>query len=167
MASRHRNPLGRSVGNRLAGHTRMPSTAERLEHERRGTVLVIAGHDLRSDVASALTDAGYRVVTIGSTTEALHFLRRQTTQPAMIVLDWSAPGISGLQFVAFHASSPTYSETPVAVIAEPTNNNVPRLCVVAIVYRPVDEERLLEVVDRGTRVGVQRRGAGERKLALS
>jgi CheY-like chemotaxis protein len=143
----------------------MPSTAERLDHERRGTVLVVAGDELRAEVAEALAGAGYRVVTLGNTTDAAAFLRRQTVQPALIVLDWSAPGMSGLQFIAFHASSPLYSRTPVAVIAAP-GNNVPRLCVVGIVYRPVDHDRLAEIVERATRI-VPRRDAFERDLALS
>ena len=143
----------------------MPSTAERLDHERRGTLLVVAGEELRGEVADALMGAGYRVITIGNTTEAAEFLRRQTVQLALIVLDWSSPGMSGLQFIAFHASSPTYSRTPVAVIAEP-GNNVPRLCVVGLVYKPVDYERLTEIVERATRV-VPRRDTSDHDLALS
>ena len=144
----------------------MASTAERLEHERRGAVLVIAGEDLRGAIADALTDEGYRVITIGSTTDAVTFLRRETVQPAMIVLDWSTPGVSGLQFIAFHASSPVYSRTPLAVIADGANNNVPRLCVVAILYRPLDVAHLGEVVERATR-RPPRRDTSSHDAALS
>ena len=165
MASRHRNILGKAVGNAFAMATPMPtSTAERLDHERRGTVLVIAGDELRGEVADALTGAGYRVITIGNTTDAAAFLRRQVTPPAIVVLDWSAPGMSGLQFVALHASSPMFSRTPIAVIAGP-NNNVPRLCVVGIVYTPVDHARLGEIVERATRIA-PKRDTAEHDLAL-
>ena len=160
----HRRILGGPIGNGLARQGHMSPTAQRLERERRGTVLVIAGSDLRSELSDSLAGAGYRVVTIGNSTDAVAFLRRQGVQPALIVLDWNVPGMSGLQFIAFHASSPLYSRTPIAVIAEPTSNNIPRLCVNAIVSRPFEPGAILDVADRVTRISPVR-ATGEHNLA--
>jgi CheY-like chemotaxis protein len=143
----------------------MPSPLERVDRERCGTVLVIAGGDLRSELSDTLAAVGYRVVTIGNSNDAVSFLRRQTVLPAMIVLDWSVPGMSGLQFIAFHASSPLYSRTPIAVVADATTNNIPRLCVQSILYRPFETTRLLDVVERGTRHGVPVRYGSSHKTA--
>ncbi len=119
----------------------MSPTAERLDRERRGTVLVIAADDLRPQLSDMLTAVGYRVVTIANSTDAVSFLRRQTVLPAMIVLDWGVSGISGLQFIAFHASSPLYSRTP-----------------------PFEASAIIDIVDRGTRLAGPRDTA-EHKLA--
>jgi CheY-like chemotaxis protein len=142
----------------------MSPTAQRLERERRGTILVIAGADLRPQISDALAGGGYRVVTIANSTDAVAFLRRQGVLPALIVLDWNVPGISGLQFIAFHASSSVYSRTPIAVVAEPTAANIPRLCVQAIIYRPFESLALLDVADRVTRIGALR-ATGEHNVA--
>lgn len=142
----------------------MSPTAVRLQRERRGTILVIADSDLRSLLSDTLTDAGYCVVTIGNSVDAVAFLRRQTVLPAMILLDWNVPGMSGLQFIAFHASSVTCSRAPLAVISEPTANNIPRLCVQAIVHRPFDPASIVDLTDRVTRL-VTLRGTGEHNVA--
>lgn len=142
----------------------MSPTAQRLERERRGTVLVIAGTDLRTQVSDALAGAGYRVVTIANSIDAVAFLRRQGVLPALIVLDWNVPGMSGLQFIAFHAASPLYSRVPIAAIAEPTANNIPRLCVHAIIYRPFESSAIVDAVDRVTRISAVRE-TGEHNLA--
>jgi DNA-binding response OmpR family regulator len=141
----------------------MSPTAVRLQRERRGTILVVAGSDLRSLLSDTLASAGYCVVTIGNSTDAVAFLRRQTVLPAMVLLDWNAPGMSGLQFIAFHASSLTCSRAPIAVISEPTANNIPRLCVQAIVHRPFDPDSIVDLTDRVTRL-VTVRETGEHNV---
>src|SRR5690349_19967734 len=129
MSKAHRWILGGTLGKRFVVAHDMSPTARRLQHERCGTILDVADSDLRRLVSDTLAEAGYCVVTIGNSVDAVAFLRRQTTLPALILLYWFVPGMSGLQFIALHASSPTFSHAPVAVIAEPTANNIPRLCV--------------------------------------
>jgi CheY-like chemotaxis protein len=128
----------------------MGKTSEEQERDARrfGTVLVIAADDLRGTLTVELTGAGYRVIALGDSREAAQYLRREAIPPSLIMLDWKVPGLSGLQFVAFHASSPTYCRTPLVVIAEPTCTNVPRLCVSAIVSRPIPTTRVSQIVDQ-------------------
>lgn len=82
------------------------------------TVLVVDDdRDLREALCSALGDSGFSAIGCGDGRQALEYLKSGEAKPALILLDWMMPVMSGGEFLEAQAKDPEISEIPVVVIS--------------------------------------------------
>lgn len=82
------------------------------------TVLVIDDdRDLREALCSALDDCGFPAVGCGDGRQALDYLQGNSPKPALILLDWMMPVMSGGEFRQEQVKDPRLAEIPVIVIS--------------------------------------------------
>ncbi len=82
------------------------------------TVLVVDDdRDLREALCSALSDSGFRATGCGDGRQALEYLKSGQPKPALILLDWMMPVMSGGEFLEAQAKDPDISDIPVVVIS--------------------------------------------------
>jgi CheY-like chemotaxis protein len=82
------------------------------------TVLVVDDdRDLREALCSALDDSGFPAVGCGDGRQALDYLKGGAPKPALILLDWMMPVMSGGEFREEQVKDPGLAEIPVIVIS--------------------------------------------------
>jgi CheY-like chemotaxis protein len=93
---------------------------------------------------------GNRLVVLGDGREAWHYLHENATLPGLILLDLNLPGIDGRDLLEYIADDPTLRHIPVVVltssIAERDILRARRLRVADYIIKPVDFQRIVEVV---------------------
>ena len=110
------------------------------------TVLLVEDHpDVRDMMSLALELAGHRVITAANGKEALELLRQE--RPCVILLDLMMPVMDGWQFRAELQQSRAAREVPLIVVSAVTEV-VKRIPGAAHLAKPVDIDRMLELVDR-------------------
>lgn len=82
------------------------------------TVLVVDDdRDLREALVSALDESGFPAVGCGDGRQALDYLNSGVPKPALILLDWMMPVMSGGEFREEQVKDPELAEIPVIVIS--------------------------------------------------
>ena len=82
------------------------------------TVLVVDDdRDLREALCTALSDSGFTAAGCGDGRQALEYLKSGEPKPALILLDWMMPVMSGGEFLEAKARDPDISDIPVVVIS--------------------------------------------------
>jgi CheY-like chemotaxis protein len=110
------------------------------------TVLLVEDHpDVRDMMSLALELAGHRVITAANGQEALSILEHE--HPCVILLDLMMPVMDGWQFRAALERTDSSRKVPVIVISALTDV-VKRIPGTAHLPKPVDIERMLELVDQ-------------------
>ena len=122
-----------------------------LEHRRARrsspAVLIVEDDALVAEAAAeALGLAGYRTICAGDAWQALDVLERE--RPGVMLVDLFLPGMSGSELLRIVKASPAWSRVPRVII---TGANDPMIRVredVAVLYKPLDLDTLLQVVRR-------------------
>jgi DNA-binding response OmpR family regulator len=114
------------------------------------TVLVVEDdHDTRAALAEALERAGYRVLLAADGRAALDQLARDVEPPALIVLDWVMPVMSGMEFLTFLTADREHRVVPVLVLSALDRAfNVNQAPIAAVLTKPVRMRLFLDVVAR-------------------
>lgn len=135
-------PPGESIGTRVL--VRLPSIAAP------SILLVYKSEAVRNMVARTMMDLGYalQAVTIGE--GAICIL--DTVQPDYIILDWSAPDMSGAAMIAAANAQPHLKSVPFLVItgsdANPAQREILRGFNIPTVSSPLTEQNLLNSFDK-------------------
>ena len=120
-----------------------------------GTVLIVEDDsDTRDMLASLLAMEGFYAVGAEDGLEALHLLRsvrhRAPQAPCLVLLDLKMPRLGGNEFRRAQLGDPTVASVPVAVMsgAIDIEQRAVAMGAVAAVTKPIDVDRLLNVVRR-------------------
>lgn len=107
--------------------------------------------ELRSTVADILQEAGHQVASATSAEEALVRLK-SGYRPALIIIDYLMPRMSGVQFLATCRLDPALQQIPAVLISGTTPDaaSVARTGAAAALQKPFSPEALLALVDRLT-----------------
>src|SRR5919205_1888723 len=120
-----------------------------------GNVLIVEDDpDTREMLATLLATEGFYAVAAEDGLEALHVLRavrhRAPEVPCLVLLDLMMPRLGGGEFRRAQLGDPTVASVPVAVMsgAGDLEQRAKALGAVASVAKPIDVDRLLDVVRR-------------------
>ena len=120
-----------------------------------GNILIVEDDpDVREMLAALLRLAGFHAVGAEDGLEALHLLRtvrhRAPETPCLVLLDLKMPRLGGNEFRRAQLGDPTVASVPVAVMsgALDIEQRAQALGAVATVAKPIDIDRLLDVVKR-------------------
>ena len=75
---------------------------------------------IRLILTRTLSDLGYEVSQAASGNQALAMLTAQTDLPALILVDWNMPGISGLEFVRQVRCNPAMASVVLVMVTTET-----------------------------------------------
>src|SRR5512143_1022673 len=105
-------------------------------------------------LAALLATEGFHAVSAEDGLEALHLLRtvrrRAPNVPCLVLLDLKMPRLGGHEFRRAQLGDPIVASVPVAVMSGATDleQRAQALGAVAMVAKPIDFDRLLEIVNR-------------------
>ena len=107
--------------------------------------------DIRAALVDVLSDSGYAVRAASNGREALEILRTGAP-PRLVLLDLMMPVMDGLQFRQEQLADPALRDVPVVVISAGSNvaESARSLGVAGYLRKPIDLDRLLEVIARHT-----------------
>ena len=120
----------------------------------RNVLIVEDDADTREMLATLLSTRGFHAVSAEDGLEALHLLRtvrrRAPDVPCLVLLDLKMPRLGGHEFRRAQLGDPTVASVPVAVMSGATDleQRAQALGAVATVAKPIDFDRLLDVVNR-------------------
>jgi CheY-like chemotaxis protein len=101
--------------------------------------------DLREMMAQLLTLEGFRASTVANGREALEYLR-QGDKPDVILLDLMMPVMDGWEFRRQQQANADLSKVPVIVLSALDQTRAADVNAVAFLKKPLDFDRLLELV---------------------
>ena len=109
-------------------------------------ILVIEDNDdVRDMIAVTLELEGHRVVTASNGREALYLLHHGV-EPCMILLDLMMPVMNGWEFQKAVEREPQLRDIPIVVVSA-TGTDVNRTQAAAVLPKPIDVDKLLDVVE--------------------
>jgi twitching motility two-component system response regulator PilH len=112
-------------------------------------VLVVEDEpDLLEILGAVFAAEGYHTLLAADGEAAIHLAR--TERPALITLDLMLPKKSGHEVLAELAADPATRSIPVVVVSAYTGVLAPTAQVRAVVLKPFDVDRLLEIAARLT-----------------
>jgi CheY-like chemotaxis protein len=103
--------------------------------------------ELRDMMAQLLTLEGFVATSVANGREALEYLRRGD-RPDIILLDLMMPVMDGWEFRRKQQSDPTLATVPVVVLSALDHRRAAEVDAVAFLKKPLDFDRLLELVRR-------------------
>jgi CheY-like chemotaxis protein len=103
--------------------------------------------DLREMMAQLLTLEGFRAETVANGRDALEYLRRGD-RPEIILLDLMMPVMDGWEFRRRQRADPAVADVPVVVLSALDATRATDLQETAFLKKPLDFERLLQLVRR-------------------
>jgi CheY-like chemotaxis protein len=103
--------------------------------------------DLREMMAQLLSLEGYRAETAPNGRDALRYLERGD-RPDVILLDLMMPVMDGWEFRRRQVEDPTIAGVPVVVLSAVDPSRAGDLGGIAFLKKPLDFDRLLELVRR-------------------
>jgi len=103
--------------------------------------------DLRDMMAQFLLLEGFRPDPVSNGEEALEYLRRRP-MPAVILLDMMMPVMDGWEFRREQQRDPKVANVPVIVLTALDRTRVGDIGEAAFMKKPLDFDRLLEIVRR-------------------
>ncbi len=115
------------------------------------TILVVDDdEDVRSSVADALVDLGYRTETAGDGRQALEFLSAAPSPPNLILLDMMMPEMDGWTFMSELHKVPDLASIPVVIFSAYGNPRevAGQLGAAGYLRKPLRLEELAQAVER-------------------
>jgi CheY-like chemotaxis protein len=103
--------------------------------------------ELRDMMAQLLTLEGFVATAVANGHEALEYLRKGD-RPDIILLDLMMPVMDGWEFRRKQQSDPTLATVPVVVLSALDHRRAAEVDAVAFLKKPLDFDRLLELVRR-------------------
>jgi two-component system, chemotaxis family, chemotaxis protein CheY len=103
--------------------------------------------ELRDMMAQLLTLEGFVATAVANGREALEYLRKGD-RPDIILLDLMMPVMDGWEFRRKQQSDPTLATVPVVVLSALDHRRAAEVDAVAFLKKPLDFDRLLELVRR-------------------
>jgi CheY-like chemotaxis protein len=103
--------------------------------------------DLREMMAQLLLLEGFTAQAVGNGREALEYLRRGDS-PQLILLDLMMPVMDGWEFRREQQRDPKVADVPVIVLSALDQTRVGDIGEVAFLKKPLDFDRLLDLVRR-------------------
>jgi CheY-like chemotaxis protein len=101
--------------------------------------------DLREMMAQLLSLEGFQAAAVANGLEALEYLQ-QGVAPDLILLDMMMPVMDGWEFRRHQKADPTMARVPVVVLSALDQTRISEISAEAILKKPLDFERLLELV---------------------
>jgi CheY-like chemotaxis protein len=101
--------------------------------------------DLREMMAQLLTLEGFRAATATNGQDALNYLKHGQ-QPDLILLDLMMPVMDGWEFRKRQTADPAIARVPVVVLSAVDPTRSTDLDAAAILKKPLDFDRLLDLV---------------------
>jgi CheY-like chemotaxis protein len=101
--------------------------------------------DLREMMAQLLSLEGFQTATVSNGFEALDYLRQQD-RPDVILLDLMMPIMDGWEFRRQQQADPELAAVPVVVLSALDQNRAAHVTANAFLKKPLDFDRLLELV---------------------
>lgn len=98
-------------------------------------------------MAQLLSLEGYRAATAANGREALDYLRRSHV-PDLILLDLMMPVMDGWEFRREQERDPTLAGVPVVILSAADNHGNSDIAASAFLKKPLDFDRLLDIVRR-------------------
>src|SRR5437870_3267633 len=110
-------------------------------------VLVVEDdRDLREMMLQLLAAEGFEPIAACDGIEALERLRSSAEAPHVILLDMMMPRMDGWTFRAVQEGDPDLAPIPVVVLSAAPRDQLKSVHAAAILQKPLDYERLIEVV---------------------
>lgn len=113
----------------------------------RPVLIVEDDADLREMMAQLLALEGYVATTVANGLEALEYLERGD-KPDVILLDLMMPVMDGWEFRRQQQSDPAVANVPVIILSAIDQRRAADVDAVAFLKKPLDFDRLLELVRR-------------------
>jgi DNA-binding response OmpR family regulator len=110
-------------------------------------LIVEDDEDLRDMMAQFLLVEGFRPETVSNGQEALDYLRKGPT-PSVILLDMMMPIMDGWEFRREQQRDPRVANVPVIVLSALDRSRVGDIGEAAFMKKPLDFDRLLDLVRR-------------------
>jgi DNA-binding response OmpR family regulator len=131
-----------------ANTPRSAPAGDRARSEARAPVLIVEDDaDLRDMMAQFFLLEGFNPKTVSNGREALEYLH-QGQRPAVILLDLMMPVMDGWEFRRHQQGDPQVAKVPVIVLSALDRTRVGDLGEAAFMKKPLDFDRLLELVRR-------------------
>ena len=122
------------------------SALESLTESTRCPVLIVEDdEDLRDMMAQLLTIEGFQTATAANGREALEYLHH-TSKPNLILLDLMMPVMDGWEFRRQQKADPAIAPVPVIVLSALDPSRAAGVDATAFLKKPLDFDRLLELV---------------------
>ncbi len=113
----------------------------------RPVLIVEDDADLREMMAQLLALEGYVATTVANGLEALEYLERGD-KPDVILLDLMMPVMDGWEFRRQQQAVPTLANVPVIILSAIDQRRAAEVDAAAFIKKPLDFDRLLELVRR-------------------
>jgi CheY-like chemotaxis protein len=101
--------------------------------------------DLREMMAQLLALEGYQTAAVANGREALEYLQHEDA-PNLILLDLMMPVMDGWEFRRHQQANPALAAVPVIVLSALDQSRTTGVNAEAILKKPLDFDRLLELV---------------------
>ena len=101
--------------------------------------------DLREMMAQLLALEGFQTAAVANGQEALDYLRQENA-PNLILLDLMMPVMDGWEFRRRQQANPAMAQVPVIVLSALDHVRTAEVSAEAILKKPLDFDRLLELV---------------------
>ncbi len=126
----------------------MPHSDVRTTHSQHCPVLIVEDDaDLREMMAQLLQLEGYAAETVANGRDALRYLEAGD-RPDVILLDLMMPVMDGWEFRRHQVQNPAIARVPVVVLSALDQVRAFELGGTAFLKKPLDFDRLLELVRR-------------------
>ena len=123
-----------------------PSQDRRVEPRVQCPVLIVEDdEDLREMMAQMLTIEGFEATTVANGREALEYLQT-AARPHVILLDLMMPVMDGWEFRRRQQADPDIAPVPVIVLSALDPARAATVDAAAFLKKPLDFDRLLELV---------------------
>ncbi len=125
--------------------------------EQKVVLVVDDNQAIRENLGECLELEGYLCWLASSADEAVRRLDREARAPDAVLLDLKMPGMSAAHFVRLLKQQPGLSRIPIILTTAALDSDVPKdLAFDALLPRPFDVSRLLELVHHATSGGAEK-----------
>jgi CheY-like chemotaxis protein len=101
----------------------------------------------RESMAEVLDAKGYCVLQAQNGQRALDVLKKTPHFPCLVLLDLAMPVMDGREFLERRARDPILRDIPVVVVSGNTRSDEPPEGICAYLCKPVNVDRLIEVIE--------------------